>query len=106
MLLAEIHHLADSGDGEPGLPRAGLVIKAGVEHAAVVPALMAADAGLFFENGDAGIGKTLPQPPRGCESDDAPADDYDTFAHLVIIRDMLIVMKAQATEADIERVRE
>jgi hypothetical protein len=69
-------------------------------------ALMAADGRLFFEDDDAGAGETLTEAPGGCESDDSSADDYDTFSHLVIIGDMLIVMKAQATESDIDRVRE
>jgi 3-deoxy-7-phosphoheptulonate synthase len=110
MLAAEVDHLTNAGDGEPRFSRAGFVIKAGVEDTAVVAALMAANGGFFFKNGDAGIGETLAETPGGGESDDASADDHDTLghfanSHLVIIKDMLIVMKALATEADIERVR-
>jgi 3-deoxy-7-phosphoheptulonate synthase len=69
-------------------------------------ALMTADRRLFFKYGDAGIGEALAKAPGGCESDDSAPNDDDALSHLVIIRDMLIVMKAQATEADVDRVRE
>src|ERR1017187_4764537 len=77
-----------------------------MEHTAVVATLMAANNGFLFQNGDARIGETLAKTPRSRQADDASADDYDTFAHLVIIGNMLIVMKALATEADVDRVRE
>ena len=53
VVAAEGGHFLDAGDGQTGLERAGLVIKAGMEHAAVVAGLMAADVGLFFQNDDA-----------------------------------------------------
>ena len=65
MFLAEIDHLADSGDSEARFPRTGFVIESGMKDSAVVAALMAAYGWLFFEYGDAGSGKTLAEPPRG-----------------------------------------
>jgi hypothetical protein len=42
--------LANSADGEAGFQRAGLVVEAAVEDAAVVRALVAAGAILFFKD--------------------------------------------------------
>src|SRR5580658_11178951 len=77
-----------------------------MKNAAVMAALMTADRRLFFKNRDARIGEALAEAPGGCQSDDPAPNDDDALSHLVIIRDMLIVMKAQATEADIDGVRE
>ncbi len=106
VFAAEVDHLPDAGYGETRFEGAGFVIESGVKHAAVMAALVAADGGLLFEDGDARIGKALTETPGGRESDDASADNHDALSHLVIIRDMLIVMKAQATEADVDRVTE
>jgi hypothetical protein len=54
-----------------------------MEDAAVVTALMAADRGLFFEDGDAGVGEALAEAPSGGEADDAAADDYDLLSHFL-----------------------
>ena len=106
MLAAEVDHLANPADGESRLSRAGFVIESGMKHAAVVAALMTADGGFFFQHCDARIGEALAKTPCGGQSDDASANNDDSLSHLVIIRDMLIVMKAQATGADIDRVTE
>ena len=46
-------------DRQARLHRARLVVQAAVQHAAVVAGLMAADARLLFEHGDARAGKAL-----------------------------------------------
>jgi hypothetical protein len=49
MLAAEGQHLAEAGEGETRFERAGSVMQAGVEDAAIVRRLVLADVSLFFD---------------------------------------------------------
>ena len=76
VLPAELHHLANAGDGQARLHRSRFVVQAAVQHAAVVAGLVAAHACLFFQYADARAGKTLAQAVRRGQSHDTPADDH------------------------------
>ena len=53
-----------------------------MQHAAVVPGLVPADAILFFQHDDSGAGKPLAQPVRSRQAHDAAADnDYSLRVH-------------------------
>jgi len=73
-LLAKLDHLPDALDRQHRLGRAGLVIKAAVQHAAVVAALVAADFRLFFQQTNAVAGLRGLQTPSRRQADDASAD--------------------------------
>ncbi len=75
MLAAEVGHESNPTNSEPRLQRAGLVVEAAVEDTAVVRALVATGAVLFFKNtnGDAGFAEK--QFARDGEAYDAAADD-------------------------------
>ena len=75
VLLAERHHLADAGNGQPGFHGTRLVIEAAVQHAAVVAGLVASHARLLFQQGDARAGKSFTQLVGGGQAHDASADD-------------------------------
>ena len=75
VFLAEALHLPNSVDGESCLERARSVIQPGVQHAAVMSALMLADLRLFLEHDDTASRLRAEQLVRSGESDDAPADD-------------------------------
>ena len=79
VLPAKSHHLADAGDGEHGLGRAGLVVQAGVQHSAVVASLVPAHGGFLFQDRDARAGQSAPQFAGGCQSDDAATDNNQVF---------------------------
>lgn len=79
VFLAEGNHLANAGDGHAGFEGAGLIVEAAVEDSAIVAALVAADAGLFFKDGDGGIGERLLQAVSGAEADQATSDDDETM---------------------------
>jgi hypothetical protein len=69
MLLAERHYAADALDGEARLERTGFVVEPGVEHAAVVRALMLADLRFLFEQLDAGLRRTTLELERRAHAD-------------------------------------
>ena len=77
MLPAEGHHRRGALDAGPGLERAGLVVNAGMDHAAVVAGLVRGDAVLFLQDQDSLAGES----PRGFQgarqADDSATDDYD-----------------------------
>ena len=75
VFAAEIGHQADSAHGKPGFQRAGFVVKAAVEDAAVVRALMAAGGVFFFKDANGGTGLADEQFTGDGETDDASADD-------------------------------
>ncbi len=79
VFLAEGDHLADAGHGHARFERAGFVVETTVEASAIVAALVAADAGLFFEDGDGGIGERLLQAVSGAEADQAASDDDEAM---------------------------
>src|SRR5207244_3019556 len=76
--LAERHHLPDAGNRYPRFHRSGLVVKAAVQHAAVVSGLMLGDSVLFFEHRDARPREPLAQPVGSGQANDAAAND-DNF---------------------------
>ncbi len=79
VFAAELRHLRHAADGEPGLERAGLVIEATVQHAAVVRALVAAHACFFFEDSDARVRQPSRELDGGGHAHDAAADDEEVL---------------------------
>ena len=75
VLAAELRHLTDSLHGHARLQGARFVIEAGVQDAAVVRALVAAEAGLFFQQRDRGRRQGLPELIGRAEPDQSTADD-------------------------------
>ena len=74
VLVAERVHPAHPVDAELRLERARLVIDPGVQHAGVVPGLMARDLALTLEQRDAQARTALQELARERESDDPAAD--------------------------------
>ncbi len=81
VFAAELDHLPDALDGQARFDGTRLVVEAGVEHAAVVAGLVPSDGRLFFEDGDFGIGKTLPEAVSSGKSYQPATDDEHTFRH-------------------------
>jgi hypothetical protein len=80
VLAAEVGHEPDSADGEAGFQRSGLVVEAAVEDAAVVRALVAAGAILFFKDANGCTGLADEQFTGCGQADDtAPDDDEVVF---------------------------
>ena len=75
MLAAEIYHGSGSGDAQPRLERAGLVIDTGVDDSAVMSALVLSDVEFFLQEQEFGARESLRDYARDGESDDASADD-------------------------------
>src|SRR6185436_956193 len=75
IFAAEVDHLPDPGHCQARLAGTRFVVEAGVQHARVVPGLVATDAALLFKEGDAGAGEPLAKPVSSCQTDDAAADD-------------------------------
>src|SRR5262249_18285950 len=75
VLLAEFNHLADTAHRESCFGRARFVIKAAVQHAAVVTGLMPAGGILLFEDSDGGAGKALAQAKSSRQANDPTADN-------------------------------
>jgi len=63
MLAAEGDHGGGAGDAQLRLQRAGAVIKARVDNAAVVAALVGGEAGSLLQDGEAQGGKAAPKLP-------------------------------------------
>ena len=63
---------------EPGLERAGRVVDAGMDDAAVAPGLVRRDVALLLEHRDGGVRAQLGQAARHGEPDDPGADDPDS----------------------------
>ncbi len=80
VLLAEFHHPANARHGEVCLQGAGLVVETCVEHAAVVRALMPADASLLLEDLHLGVRRTAFEFERRAHADQAAADDRELHA--------------------------
>jgi hypothetical protein len=75
LLGAEVLEQADPAAAQQCLERAGLVVEAGVDDAAVAAGLVRGEPVLLLEEGDLGVGSKLEQPSRHCRTDDAAADD-------------------------------
>src|SRR5262249_55435189 len=75
ILLTELHHLPDARYRQPRLDRARLVVKSAVEHAAVMPRLVAAHPVFLFEQPDPRIRESLIQPQRRGQPHDSAADN-------------------------------
>ena len=68
-------------DAELRLERAGLVVDAGVDDAAVVAGLVGGELGLLLADDERTATGALQQRPRGRQADDAAADDRDVVCH-------------------------
>src|SRR5437667_7490647 len=77
VLAAELHHLADAGDGEFGSCCPWPVGKSAVQNTAVIPCLMTADRRFFFQDSDLVVGIALAKTPGRSETDNAAAKDQD-----------------------------
>ena len=75
VLAAEGDHGGGAGDAQLRLQRAGAVIEAGVDNAAVVAALVGGEAGFLFQDGEAQGGEAARDFQGGSESDDSTADN-------------------------------
>jgi len=75
VFLAEALHLPNSVHGESRLERTRSVVQTGMEHAAVMSALMLPDARFLLEHDDTASRLRTEQLVCGGEPDDAPADD-------------------------------
>ena len=75
---AELHHLANAGDGQARLHRSRFVVEAAVQYAAIVAGLVTPHARLFLENPYARAGEALAQTVRGGQPHDAAADNRDS----------------------------
>ena len=76
ILFTEAPHLSNAVDGESCLERSGSVIQTGVQHAAVMPALVLGDRRFLLEDDDSRARPRAQQLVRGGQADDAPADDH------------------------------
>jgi len=75
VFAAELYHGRGTGYAEAGFQRAGLVIDAGVDDAAVVSALVAGDAVFFFENEETEMGEAAGDLEGDGEAYRAATDD-------------------------------
>ena len=75
VLAAEGDHGGSAGDAQLGLQRAGALIKARVDDAAVVAALVGGEAGFLLQDGEAQGGEAARNFQGGGESDDSTADN-------------------------------
>jgi hypothetical protein len=85
VLAAEVGHEPDSAHGEAGFQRAGFVVEAAVEDAAVVRALVAAGAILFFKNAYRSTRFFQEQLAGDGQTHDPPPDDDEVkgFQNLI-----------------------
>src|SRR5579872_128133 len=75
MLAAELHHRGGSGDAQPSLQRSGLVVDAGVDHAAIVPALVAGNTTFLLQHQQALAWEAARDLQRYTEANGATTDD-------------------------------
>jgi hypothetical protein len=74
---AKLGHLANAQHGQTRLRRSGLIVKAGVQDAAIMRTLVPANGIFLLENRYPQVGQPLEQPIRRRQADDAAAyDDY------------------------------
>ena len=74
---AKFHHGGRALDAELCLQRSGLVVNAGVNHAAVVSALVAGNTVFLLDQQQAQVRQGAGGVHRGRETDDSSANDYD-----------------------------
>src|SRR5262249_15274486 len=79
MGVAELLHEPPALDAEAGLQRAGLVVDARMDDAAVVPGLMGAEPRLLVDDDEPRPRVRFPESQRGGEPDDAAANDGDVL---------------------------
>ena len=77
VLLGEAHHGGSAFHTGLRLERAGAVVESGMNHAAVVERLVAADAGLFLQDEDALAGMAAGDLHGGGKAEYAAPDDDD-----------------------------
>ena len=75
VFIAKAQQLLHPGDAEIGFVRAGAVVNAGMDYAAVVAGLVGRQLRFFFQHRHPQAGETLRQVHGGGKPDDAPADD-------------------------------
>ena len=75
--VAEFLHEPRALDAEAGLQRAGLVVDAGMDDAAVVARLVGGQTWFLVEDGDAGAGVGLREGQGGRQPDDTAPDERD-----------------------------
>ena len=82
MLAAELNHGRGAHDAEASLHRARLVIDAGVNHAAVVSALVAGNAVFLFQHQQLEMRQAARDFEGDAESDNSTADDDQVVARI------------------------
>ena len=75
VFATELDHGRGSGHTEAGFQRAWLVVDAGVDHAAVVPALVAGNPAFFLQHQELEMREAASDFECDGEADDAAADD-------------------------------
>ncbi len=85
LAVAVLPQRAPAFDAELGLERAGLVVDARMDDAAVVAGLMRGKQLLFLEQDELEVRMAQEQLPRRRQADDAAADDRDVVRHIVEI---------------------
>jgi len=81
VLAAKLNHRTTALSREPGFEAAGLVVYAGMNHAAVPPGLMTGQAGLLFQDEDSQPGFLSAQGYGRRQPHDASTDDR-TINHI------------------------
>src|SRR5579871_4274349 len=82
VFAAEFDHGCRAAHAKASLHRTWLVVHAGVDHTAIVSALMAGDALLFLDDKQAPSWKTARDFESDAESDDATPDDDHVVARV------------------------
>jgi hypothetical protein len=82
VLPAKVDHLPDAGDRQARLERARLIVESGVEHPAVVGALVAARPGFLFKHDNLRGGVGLEKAIGSGQADDSASDDDDPGCHV------------------------
>jgi len=83
MFAAELDHGRGSGNAQPRLEGSGLVINAGVDDTAVVPALMARHGVFLFKKQKPLPGKPARDFEGNGESDDSGANNHNAVPGVV-----------------------
>ena len=81
VVAAKRDHLLQAADAQLRLFRAGFVVKAGMQHAAVVSGLVRGELGLLFEQQQPGLRPCLQKAMGRGQADNAAAHDDDIAIH-------------------------